>query len=202
MKFMKQLSVAVILLLQLSGCVKTYDITPKYDSDANTLTIDSYVVDGVHYHHSKKAHFGAEDALQITIDTYKSDMHSCKELMVKAYSVQPEYILTISMHEEILNRHNGLCTIENLSNLYFMTCSATLFVSEGTIDKSLQESKLFLHYIASDDGVGDIRGGISILVSDAYCMGDIKNHFLSHGSSVELRRYNPEDKKWSSMPLN
>ena len=107
----------------LTGCMPTYNLSPKYDENAKTVTFgDSLTIDSV-IHHEQSYMLSSETSMAGgTLEGFKTNDEKCKSFVVRSFEAGGNWQYDTSMKTNILKMYNDRCSVERIGNLHFLEC--------------------------------------------------------------------------------
>jgi len=174
---MKTLLIALTLGgIILTGCSPTYNIEPSYDKQNKVIMIDDYKIDYVSYDTSK-------ENLNFNMDTntykmFKAQDEQCRKLAYKTLSAGTNRYYHTSGLDDILQKYNNNCKIEQIGNINFFSCVAKTKINKD--NKKLEAKNI--HYGATSsysNQYGYSDKTTLFLGNTKNCFENIKEHFAN-----------------------
>lgn len=184
----------------LASCA-SYNLTPKYEESNKTVMLGSYPINHITSHHSDTKRVGATGQVKLTEETFWSQDHICRQIQISTLSLNPQYVFSYNIYQEVLDHYDGKCEIENVASTYFMKCNLPDSLATKAYDITINDFKKFAYYIATTDSNTEARKKFTLALPNETCMNDIKTHLLSKEKSYVVRTFDPETGKWSAEKI-
>ncbi len=191
--FIQKLSLVTISLSVL-GCSTVHNFSPEYDKDSETLKFGTLVLENMKLDESKVSYAGSTNHVTISETKFSSDANDCKNISITELNVPTDYYFYNNMHEDVLKKHKGMCSIENIDNIYFMRCLSSLFSSS----EDNLNPKTYSYYIASALQSSEVNKKTLVSIASSSCIRNFKRHYYAHNTSGNVQLYNLEKDEWAS----
>lgn len=117
-----KLIITLFIVSQLVACSKVHDLTPIYDKNAKTLTVDNLSIKPVSYYKEKKGYFGDIHGGGKFIKYFKINDKICRNLKVHQYVPDPNVYFEYSASDEIMIDNNDSCLTKKIGNIQSLRC--------------------------------------------------------------------------------
>jgi hypothetical protein len=187
----------LIFSSQVISCANNYDISPKYNEETKTLTLGKFTVDNITYHRSAVERAGDRSVARVETQVYKSNDSVCKKLDISIATLGGSYVFYNQAYFDILDHFDGRCSIDNVSNLYFMKCELPESLWTKKYDFDSKDIGRHTYIVSTSDRGADAKKKVNYFLPSEKCMVAIKESVLSQMKVKKVRTYNPDTKKWT-----
>lgn len=154
----KSLKLLTVLFVfsQLLACAQPHNLTPLYNQESKTLSIDSLSLHPVSYVKEKEGRFGGLYGARTDITLFKFDNEVCNSLQVEQVNPDPNVYLTYSAKDFIMIEHNDKCLTRKIDNIHSLRCmnksdADADFYMTSSIQKNIGYGRQITYYFVNNE---------------------------------------------------